>query len=71
MTLHVIPYYKKSQFTKVPIKQTIIAAEEDLLTQTLALLPPLLIFRRTPKCFDTAVSFFFSSSPEQKTIYTC
>ena len=34
-----------------------IAGEEAVLTQTLALLPPLLIFERSPKCFDTAVYF--------------
>ena len=54
-TLHVIPHYKPSQFTETPTKQTMIAAEEAVLTQTLALLPTLLIFGRTPKCFDTAV----------------
>ena len=31
------------------------AAEEAVLTQTLALLPPFLIFGRIPQCFDTAV----------------
>ena len=50
--------YKLSQFTETPTKQTMIAAEEAVLTQTLALLPTLLIFGRTPKCFDTAVWFF-------------
>ena len=54
-TLHVIPHYKPSQFTETPTKQTMIAAEEDLLTLTLALLPPALISRGIPKCFDTAV----------------
>ena len=53
-TLHVIPHYKPSQFTDTPIKQTMIAAEEAVLTEILALLPPLLILERTPKCFDTA-----------------
>ena len=55
MSYHI---YKLSQFTETPTKQTMIAAEEAVLTQTLALLPPLLIFGRTPKCFDTAVWFF-------------
>ena len=40
---------------KTPTKQTMIAAEKAILTQALALLPPLLMFGRTPKCFDTAV----------------
>ena len=35
-----------------------IASEKAVLTQNLALLPPLLIFGGIPKCFDTAVSFF-------------
>ena len=38
--------------------QTMIAAEEAILTQTLVLLSPLLIFGRTPKFYDTAVWFF-------------
>ena len=54
-TLHVIPHYKPSQFTKTRTRQTMIAVEETALTQTLALLPPLLIFGRTTKCFDSAV----------------
>ena len=54
-TLHVIPHYKPSQFTETPTKQAMIAAEEAVLTQTAALLPPLVIFGRTPECFDTAV----------------
>ena len=53
--LHVIPHYKPSQFTETPTKQTMIAAEEAVLTQTLALLPPPLKLGRTPECFDTAV----------------
>ena len=57
-TLHVIPHYKPSQFTETRTNQTMIAVEEAVLTQTLALLSPLVIFRRTPKCFDTAVSIF-------------
>ena len=32
-TLHVIPHYKPSQFIETPTKQTMIAAEEDLLTK--------------------------------------
>ena len=54
-TLRVLPHYKPSQLTNTPIKQTLIAAEEAVLTQTLTLLPPLLIFGRTPKCFDKVV----------------
>ena len=54
-TLHVIPHYKPSQFTETPTKETMIAAEEAVLTQILALLPPVLRFGRTPKFFDTAV----------------
>ena len=54
-TLHATPHYKPSQFTEAPAKQTMIAAEKTVLTETLALLPTLLIFGRTPKCFDTAV----------------
>ena len=57
-TLHVIPHYKPLQFKETPTMETMTAAEETVLTQTLALLPPLLIFGRTPKCFDTAVWFF-------------
>ena len=48
-------HYKLSQFTETLTKQTMIAAEEDLLAQILALLPPFLILRRTPKGFDTTV----------------
>ena len=40
--------YKLSQFTETPTKQTMIAAEEAVLTKALALLPPLLIFIRIP-----------------------
>ena len=61
--------YKLSQSTKTWTKQTMIAAEEAVLTEALALLPPVLIFRRIPKCFDTAVWHFLSSSPEQKITY--
>ena len=57
-TLHATPHYKPSQFTETPTKHKMIAAEEAVLTQTLALLRTLLIFGRTPKCFDTAVWFF-------------
>ena len=32
-----------------------IVAEKAILTQTMKLLPPPLIFGRTPKCFETAV----------------
>ena len=56
--LHVIPHYKPSQFTETPTKQTVIAVEEAVLTKALELLLHLLIFGRTPKCFDTVVSFF-------------
>ena len=35
-----------------------IAVEEAVLTQTLALLTPLLIFGGNPECFDTGVIFF-------------
>ena len=45
--------YKLSQLTETPTKQTMIAAEEAVLTKALALLSPLQIFRRIPKCFDT------------------
>ena len=57
--LPVSPHCKLLQFIETPTKQT----EEALLTQTLALLPPLLIFGRTPKCFDTAVWLFFEFQP--------
>ena len=63
--------WKLSQFTETPTKQTMIAAEETVLIKALALLPPVLIFRRIPECFDTAVWLFFSSSREQKITYTC
>ena len=53
-TLHVIRKYKPSQFRETPTKQTMIAVEEAVLTKTLALLPPLVIFERRPKCFDAA-----------------
>ena len=46
-------------------------SEEAVSTQTLALLPPALVFWRIRKCLDTAVSFFFSSSSEPKITYTC
>ena len=48
-----------------------IVSEEAVLTQTLPLLPPPLIFGRIPKCFDTAVLTFLSSSSEPKITYTC
>ena len=54
-TLHVTPHYKPSQFTEAPTKETMIDAEEALSIQTLASLPPLLTFGRTPKCVNTAV----------------
>ena len=63
--------YKLSQFTETATKQTMIAAEEAVLTEALALLPPLLIFRRISLYFDTAVWRFLSSSPERKITYTC
>ena len=47
-----------------------IVSEEDVLTQTLALLPPPLIFGRIPKGFRTEVTFL-SSSSEPKITYTC
>ena len=48
-----------------------IVSEEAVLTQTLALLFPSLIFGRIPKCFDAAVLTFLSSSSEPKITYTC
>ena len=48
-----------------------IVSEEVVLTQTLAPLPPPLIFGRILKCFDTAVLTFLSSSSEPKITYTC
>ena len=53
--LHVVPHYKPSQFTETPTMQTVTAAEEAVLTKALASLSPLVIFGKTPKCFDTAV----------------
>ena len=47
-----------------------IAAEDAVLTQTLALLPPPQIFGRISNCSDTAVPTSLSSSPEQKIRYT-
>ena len=47
-----------------------IVAEEDILTKSLALLPPPQIFGGIPNYFDTAVLTFLSSSPEQKIVYT-
>ena len=41
-----------------------------ILTQTLALLSPLLILGRIRKWFDRAVWIFYSCSAEQKIIYT-
>ena len=52
-------------------EETIIVSEEAVLTQTLALLPPLLIIGRIPKCFDTAVLTFLISSSEPQITYTC
>ena len=40
--------HKLSEFTETVTKQTMIAVEEAVLTEALALLPPLLIFRRIP-----------------------
>ena len=51
--------YKLSQFIETPTKQTMITAEDAVLTKALTLLPPVLIYRRIPKCFDTAVWHFF------------
>ena len=48
-----------------------IVSEEDVLTHLLALLPPPLIFGRIPKCFDTAVWTFLSSSSEPNITYQC
>ena len=45
--------YNLSQLTETPTKQTMIVAEEAVLTEALALLSPLQIFRRIPKSFDT------------------
>ena len=53
-TLQVILHYNPSQVTETSTKETMNASEESILTQTLALLPPLLIFGKT-KCFDTDV----------------
>ena len=47
-----------------------IVSEEAVLTQTLALLPPPLIFGRIPKCFDTVLTFW-SSSSEPKITSIC
>ena len=44
-------------------------SEEVVSTQTLALLPPPLIFEIIPKCFDTAVWTFLSFSSEPKITY--
>ena len=48
-----------------------IVSEEAVLTQTLAPLPPPLIFGRIPKCFDRTALTFLSSSSEPKITYTC
>ena len=45
-------------------------AEEAVLTQILALLPPHPIFKRIPERFETIVSTFLISSPEPKITYT-
>ena len=63
--------YKLSQLPETPTKEIMIAAEEAVLTEALALLSSLQIFRRIPKCFNTPVWHFLSSSPEQKITYTC
>ena len=47
-----------------------VVPEGTVLTQTLALLPPSLNFGKNPKCFDTAVLTFLSSSPQQRITYT-
>ena len=48
-----------------------IVSEEAVLTQALASLLPPLILGRIPKCFDTTVLTFLSSSSEPKITYTC
>ena len=48
-----------------------IVSEEAVFTQTLELLPPSLIFGRIPKCFDTVVWTFLSSSSKTKITYAC
>ena len=70
---HSMSYHtcKLSQLKETSMKQTMIAAKEAVLTKALALLPPALIFRRIPKCFDTAVWLFLGCSPEQKITYAC
>ena len=45
-------------------------SEEAALTQTLALLPPPLIFGRVPKCFNTTVWTSLSSGSESKITHT-
>ena len=48
-----------------------IVSEEAVLTQALTPLPPPLIFGKIPKCFDTTVLTFLSSSSKPKITYTC
>ena len=48
----------------------LLVAEEAVLTQTLILLLPPLIFGRIPKCFDVQFALF-NSSPEPKFTYIC
>ena len=48
-----------------------IISKEAVLTSTLALLPPPLVFGRIRKCFDRAVLTFSSSNSEPKVTYTC
>ena len=48
-------YKKQILHRNQQTKKTMIHSEEAVSTQTLALLPPPLIFGRIPKCFDTAV----------------
>ena len=75
-TLDITPHYESPYFIEPPYhitlqtKQTMTAAEEAVLTQTLALLPPPPIFKRIPKRFETTVSTFLISSPEPKITYT-
>lgn len=60
-TLHAKRHYRPSNFIELPhhitlqTKPTMLIAEEAVLTQTLALLTPSLIFGRIPKFSDKAV----------------
>ena len=56
MHIHASRYtYKLSQLTETSTRQTMIAAEEAVLTETLTLLSPRETFRRVPNCFDISV----------------